>query len=414
MINNEEKISERQCREWRLAYRNGKTPYELAIEAEISRKKVHDHLTGECSHEDDTPPISSGRTHKVSTTECRDIRDRYQTSDSIEDLQESTGRRWQTLVRHLTGSCSHSTVIEAPTVEKREILRRDRITSEECVQLRRGVREANSVMAYADTVDHDYQAVLAHVNGECTHDIDEPPREPNDRSRDLTSNDCLEIRRKYRSGPGVEFNDLAEEYGCSPTTIERHVAFRCSHPPEDVLVTDVDAVQDILDSEVEADDELSKINPKKIVRLDAIENADRQEVSQDLASPDPNRVETTRSRVIRNTDLTHDMKQMYDHKCQICGASREGPNGKPYAEAHHIKPLGRPHEGPDEPENILVLCPNHHTDFDYGRLTVDPKTYRVSHAHEGAIDGTKLYIADPHGLSDDYIIYHNKVIADEF
>jgi len=63
---------------------------------------------------------------------------------------------------------------------------------------------------------------------------------------------------------------------------------------------------------------------------------------------------------------------------------------------HHIRPLGRPHDGPDEPENILVLCPNHHTDFDYGRLTVDPKTYRVTHTDEEAVDGTELTIADPH------------------
>ncbi|RLM52683.1 HNH endonuclease, partial [Halorubrum sp. Atlit-26R] len=67
----------------------------------------------------------------------------------------------------------------------------------------------------------------------------------------------------------------------------------------------------------------------------------------------------------------------------------------------------------DEPENILVLCPNHHTDFDYGQLTVDPETYRVSHTYEEAVDGTELDIADPHMISEDHLTYHNEVIAGE-
>ncbi|QSG04074.1 HNH endonuclease [Natranaeroarchaeum sulfidigenes] len=413
MTTEEQQVPGQRCQEWRVAYRDGKTPYELSVEEELPRRKVHDHLTGQCSHDGEEPPISRGRTHGVTAPECRGIRDRYAAGEAIEALQASTGRRWQTLVRHLTGACSHETAVEAPTVAKEEILRRDRVTAEECAQLRRGVRDADSVMAYADTVEHEYQAVLAHVNGECTHEIDAPPREPTDRSQDISTTECQTIRETYRSSPDTEVTDIAEEYGCSPTTIERHVTFRCSHPPVDALVTDVEAVQDILASGVEVDDGLSTLSSAEIVRLESAKNADRQEPARDLATPDPERVETTRSRVVRNTDLTHDMKRMYDHTCQVCGASRQGPDEDPYAEAHHIRPLGRPHDGPDEPENILVLCPNHHADFDYGRLTVDPETHRVTHTYEDAVDGTQLYIADPHELSDDHLTYHNRVIAGE-
>jgi 5-methylcytosine-specific restriction protein A len=181
----------------------------------------------------------------------------------------------------------------------------------------------------------------------------------------------------------------------------------------DALVTEVDEVQDILESGVETEDGLSEVSSEEIVRLDSTENADPQEPAMDLATPDANRVKTTRSRIIRNTDLAQDMKQMYDHTCQICGASRRGPGGDPYAEAHHIQPLGRPHGGPDEPGNILVLCPNHHADIDYGRLSVDPETCRVSHTYDDAVDGTKLTVADPHELNGDYLTYHNEVIAGE-
>jgi putative restriction endonuclease len=40
-----------------------------------------------------------------------------------------------------------------------------------------------------------------------------------------------------------------------------------------------------------------------------------------------------------------------------------------YAEACHIEPLVRPHNGPDTPENIL--CPNCHVLFDELALWID-------------------------------------------
>ena len=61
------------------------------------------------------------------------------------------------------------------------------------------------------------------------------------------------------------------------------------------------------------------------------------------------------------------------HKCQICGMTLTIKDGKPYAEAHHIKPLGNPHNGPDVRGNILCVCPNHHVLLDYGAIKLDIK-----------------------------------------
>lgn len=55
-----------------------------------------------------------------------------------------------------------------------------------------------------------------------------------------------------------------------------------------------------------------------------------------------------------------------------------------------VYPLG--HDGINESENIHCLNPNHHADFDYVRVTVDPELYRVSHAYREAVDGTELDI----------------------
>jgi len=241
-------VSKQQCEAWRVTYREGKSPYDLAVEHDRSRRTVYKHLAGECAHDLSEPPISRGRTHNMSVAECRDMRERYAGGDAIETLQESTGRRWKTPVRHLTGNCSHTGVEDAPTVEKQEILKRDRVTADECAALRREVRDAATVRVYADTVEHDYHVVLAHVNGECTHSVDEPPRQVDERRPDISQATCQAIRQAYRASPETDFQGIAEEYECSPTTVERHVMFRCSHPPVDALVTDVDAVQDLLDS----------------------------------------------------------------------------------------------------------------------------------------------------------------------
>jgi putative restriction endonuclease len=75
-------------------------------------------------------------------------------------------------------------------------------------------------------------------------------------------------------------------------------------------------------------------------------------------------------RVVRDTRQARRIKELYDNACQMCGERLGTPAG-PYAEAAHIRPLGAPHNGPDTPDNILCLCPNHHVLFDHGSITID-------------------------------------------
>jgi putative restriction endonuclease len=71
----------------------------------------------------------------------------------------------------------------------------------------------------------------------------------------------------------------------------------------------------------------------------------------------------TVTRILRSTAVGEWVKGLHDFTCQICGTRLVTMAGA-YAEACHIKPLGRPHNGPDTPENILCLCPNCHVLFD--------------------------------------------------
>lgn len=112
----------------------------------------------------------------------------------------------------------------------------------------------------------------------------------------------------------------------------------------------------------------------------------------------PKRIETTVLRVVRDTKVGKQMKRMYDYRCQVCGERLECEGG-PYAEAAHIRPLGRPHNGPDVLDNLLCLCPNHHVLFDNGALTVEDD-FKLSDSE------SCLTVRTDHAISHAHLEYH--------
>lgn len=78
------------------------------------------------------------------------------------------------------------------------------------------------------------------------------------------------------------------------------------------------------------------------------------------------RATTTTERIVRITEVARRVKAMYGNTCQVCGEAVMIPAG-PYVEASHIRPLGRPHDGPDTEANVLSLCPND-VRFDTGSI----------------------------------------------
>ena len=65
---------------------------------------------------------------------------------------------------------------------------------------------------------------------------------------------------------------------------------------------------------------------------------------------------------------------MHQYRCQVCGVALK-PQEFLYAEGAHIRPLGKPHDGPDSLDNNLCLCPNHHVLFDrLGFMIADEMT----------------------------------------
>jgi putative restriction endonuclease len=114
----------------------------------------------------------------------------------------------------------------------------------------------------------------------------------------------------------------------------------------------------------------------------------------------PGRFKTSVSRVIRDTALSAEIKKLYDYSCQVCGARLQGPAG-PYAEAAHVRPLGRPHNGPDTPDNLVCLCPNHHYLFDVGAFAIRDDLSLAG------LSG-RLVVHERHPLNADYLRYHRE------
>jgi len=103
--------------------------------------------------------------------------------------------------------------------------------------------------------------------------------------------------------------------------------------------------------------------------------------------PEAARIETTIYRILRDTALSREVKIAHNFKCQLCSMTIQLGDGSYYAEAHHVKPLGRPYNGPDTIDNIICVCPTCHVLLDYKVI--------------------KLEKSKLPNVSSEYIDYHN-------
>jgi predicted restriction endonuclease len=63
------------------------------------------------------------------------------------------------------------------------------------------------------------------------------------------------------------------------------------------------------------------------------------------------------------------LKHLYDYQCQICGLVLPTKSGGFWIEAAHIK--AKRDAGKETPDNLLILCPNHHKLFDQGKVSYE-------------------------------------------
>jgi len=140
----------------------------------------------------------------------------------------------------------------------------------------------------------------------------------------------------------------------------------------------------------------------RLIKIDAEESGLPQSEDALPASSGPaRRSETTQNRIVRDRDLAGRVKEWHGSWCQVCGIRLEVAGGF-YAEAAHIRPLGRPHDGPDVAENIICLCPNHHVAFDNGALFVADDLSLIG--AEGKLNSVKR-----HRPAAEHFRYHRSI-----
>jgi 5-methylcytosine-specific restriction endonuclease McrA len=128
------------------------------------------------------------------------------------------------------------------------------------------------------------------------------------------------------------------------------------------------------------------------------------EIGQELATTSRTKVEV--NRIIRDTNITKDLKALYKNRCQICNLVI-GFNDVGYSEAHHIMPLGNPHNGSDSKSNIVILCPNHHAEFDYGYIAINPESMKIIHVDKrNKYNSVPLQLENTHKLDRSNLAYH--------
>ena len=113
------------------------------------------------------------------------------------------------------------------------------------------------------------------------------------------------------------------------------------------------------------------------------------------------RSEVTIQRIVRDTAVSRRVKEWHKYACQVCGTALSCVAGL-YAEGAHIRPLGRPHNGPDTEENLLCLCPNHHVLLDAGGFTINDD-YSLN-----GLDG-RLTNISKHTVSLEHLRYHRSL-----
>lgn len=116
------------------------------------------------------------------------------------------------------------------------------------------------------------------------------------------------------------------------------------------------------DNDVKEQDEIIEVL-RKIGR--------RNEIIQDLKNLKPSEPEMIRfegKTYKRDNKTIAELKIIRGFKCQICGKQILKKDGGFYVEASHITPKSK--KGLEAPDNILILCPNHHKEFDLGHREI--------------------------------------------
>jgi len=115
-----------------------------------------------------------------------------------------------------------------------------------------------------------------------------------------------------------------------------------------------------------------------IKELNKEEEVSKEDIARELKNlkpKDPEIVTFAGKSYKRDNKTIAELKFLRDFKCQICGTTILKKDNSRYIEAAHI--TQKRNKGPETPDNILILCPNHYKEFDFGDMRIIEKNAEV-------------------------------------
>ena len=113
-----------------------------------------------------------------------------------------------------------------------------------------------------------------------------------------------------------------------------------------------------------------ELEQQEIIKIYKYEQ-NKSKIVEDLKSlkeTEPEVVIINQKSFKRDNKTIAQLKILRKFECQICGAKILKKNNDYYIEAAHIKSKNQ--KGRETPDNLLILCPNHHKEFDHGQRII--------------------------------------------
>lgn len=225
-------VTKPECGEWRRKVRETDTRIaDIKDHTEYVESTVYNHVSGECSHDIDTEPLtryerSSNMT--ITPEDCAFIRNSIREENNIgfSELSDKFNISESGINHHLRGECSCDNDVEP--VERQ--LKYEQVSSDTCGTIRSLYADYQSIEKVAAETERDYKTVRYHAKGKCLHvdyDLvtDEKEETISDGTQNAGSNKCEQLRKDLLSD--LSISTASVEYGVGIDTVKRHARAKC-------------------------------------------------------------------------------------------------------------------------------------------------------------------------------------------
>ena len=107
----------------------------------------------------------------------------------------------------------------------------------------------------------------------------------------------------------------------------------------------------------------------------------------------------------RDLEIKRELLKIVPNSCLFCGYNMIDHKGNTLLECAHIRNFSEGKQY-DDIHNVILLCPNHHTEYDHDLIDFTPDGIIHHRDQNNTLNGVKVQY-DIRYVYPGYIIYHN-------